>query len=141
MLYDTLKKDNLMALKEHDNNKRNILGVVITNATLLLTEKRSRNEELTDNDVQLIISKAIKSVEEEAQAFKMANREEKYLDLMKQKEILSAYLPKMLSKEEIIAEINKLTDHSIPTIMKHFKSNFMGKVDMGLVNQIAKQLN
>ena len=55
-------------------------------------------------------------------------------------EILESYLPKQLSAEEIKAEIDKLEDKSIPSVMKHFKMNFAGKVDMGLVNKIAKSL-
>ena len=58
----------------------------------------------------------------------------------KQENVLKGYLPKQLTKEEIIEEINKLDDKSIPSIMKHFKANFMGKVDMSLVNQIARGL-
>ena len=45
----------------------------------------------------------------------------------------------MLSEEEIRAEIAKLEDKSIPSIMKHFKANFAGKCDMGLVNKIARE--
>ena len=44
----------------------------------------------------------------------------------------------MMSEDEIKAEINKLEDKSIPSVMKHFKANFAGKVDMSLVNKIAR---
>lgn len=138
MLYEQLKKENLMALKEKNTTKRNILGIVITKATLLLSEKRGKNEEMTDQDVLNIISKVIKEVTDEAEAFKMANRQEQYEELLKQKEVLEVFLPKMLSIEEIKDEINKLEDKSIPSVMKHFKLNFSGKVDMSLVNKIAR---
>ena len=46
----------------------------------------------------------------------------------------------MLSEEEIIAIINTLPDKTMPTIMKHFKSEYAGKVDMGVVNKIARSL-
>ncbi len=138
MLYDTLKKENLLALKEHNNTKRNILGIVITKSTLLMTEKRAKNEDLTDNDVLLIIQKVIKEVEDEANAFKQANRQEQYEELLRQKEILASYLPKMMDKEEIMKEIEKLEDKTLPSIMKHFKMNFTGKVDMSLVSEIAR---
>ena len=58
----------------------------------------------------------------------------------KQKEVISKYLPKMMSEAEIRSEIEKLSDKSIPSIMKHFKANFDGKADMGLVNKIARSL-
>jgi len=46
----------------------------------------------------------------------------------------------MLSEDEIKAEINKLADKSIPSIMRHFKANFNGKVDMGLVNKVGRSV-
>ena len=57
-----------------------------------------------------------------------------------QEEIISAYLPKMMSEEEVRSEIEKLDDKSMPSIMKHFKANFQGKADMGMVNKIARSL-
>ena len=47
----------------------------------------------------------------------------------------------MLSEQEIKTEINNLVDKSMPSIMKYFKTNFAGKVDMSLVSRIAKGIN
>ena len=44
----------------------------------------------------------------------------------------------MMSEEEIKAEIAKLDDKSLGAVMKHFSANFKGKVDMSLVNKIAR---
>ena len=44
----------------------------------------------------------------------------------------------MMSEDEIYEVINGLEDKSIPNVMKHFKANFAGKVDMGLVNRVAR---
>ena len=44
----------------------------------------------------------------------------------------------MMSEEEIKAIIDAMEDKSIPAIMKKFKSEYAGKVDMGLVNRIAR---
>jgi len=141
MLFETLRKENIEAMKEKNIIKKNILGIVISKCQLVLTEKRGRGEELTDADCLSIIQKVIKEVEEEANAFKAAGRMEKFEELNKQKEIISGFLPKMLSKEEIIEEISKLEDKNIPTVMKYFKLNFAGKVDMGLVSQVLKEMN
>lgn len=46
----------------------------------------------------------------------------------------------MMSEDEIRAEIDKLSDKSMPSIMKHFKTNFAGKVEMSLVSKIAKSI-
>ena len=44
----------------------------------------------------------------------------------------------MLSEEEIKNIIANLEDKSIPSIMKHFKAEYAGKVDMSMVNKIAR---
>ena len=45
-----------------------------------------------------------------------------------------------LSEDEIKNIIANMDDKSIPSVMKHFKANYAGKVDMGLVNQVARSL-
>ena len=49
-------------------------------------------------------------------------------------------MPKLMSEDEIKAEILKLDDKSVPSVMKHFKANFLGKVDMKLVGEVLKRL-
>lgn len=137
MLFDELKKEQMLALKNKDTLKRSVLQIVTGKAMLVKIEKREKNEELTDADVLQVISKIIKELDEEILGFEKAGRNEKVEELRLQQEILKAYLPRQLSKEEIIAEIEKLDDKSMPNIMKHFKINFQGKCDMKLVNQIA----
>ena len=46
----------------------------------------------------------------------------------------------MMSEEEILAEINTLTDKSIGNVMKHFKVNFAGKCDMRMVSEAIKKV-
>ena len=138
MLFDDLKKANIEALKAKDQASRSALGLAIDKAMKIKIEKRTKNEELTDDDVISVIEKAIKELNEERDAFLKANRDERVEELTKQINVLSVYLPTKLTEEEIRKEIDKLTDKTIPTIMKHFKMNFNGKVDMKLVNNIAK---
>ena len=139
MLIDQLKKDNLVALKEKDANKRAILSVVISNYNLFAIEQKAKGVEASDADTIRLIQKAIKELDDEVEGFKEVGNIEKVNSIMSQRAPLEAYLPKMLSEEEIRQEINKLEDKSIPSIMKHFKANFAGKCDMGLVNKIARE--
>lgn len=138
MLFDELKKANIEALKTKKLSARTILSIAINKCMLLNVEKRAQNQELIDADVVSILLKTIKEVEDETNAFKEAGRQEQYLELLKQKEVLLGFLPKMLSEEEIRKEIDGLVDKSLPSIMRHFKSNFNSKCDMKLVNLIAK---
>ncbi len=140
MLIDELQKANITALKEHDKSARAVLSVVISRYKLQGIEMKSAGKEINDQDMIKIITKVLKELDEEKEGYQKVNNIEEVESVNKQQEIIKKYLPKMLSEEEIRAEINKLEDKSIPSIMKHFKANFDGKVDMGLVNRIAKTL-
>ena len=139
MLVDELKKAQMEALKQKDTLTRSVLQIVTGKAKLVEIEKRTKNESLTDDDVILVINKVIKELEEEILAFKNAGRLEKVEELTKQKDILTKYLPAQLTEEEIKEIINKLDDKSMPSIMKYFKQNYLGKCDMKLVNKIANE--
>ena len=47
----------------------------------------------------------------------------------------------MLSEEEIYNIISSQTDKSIGNIMKYFKQNYAGKVEMSKVGEILKKFN
>ncbi len=138
MLLQDLQKANINAMKAHDQNARAILSVVISRCKLLEVELRAKGNELTDADVLGIIQKIIKELADEKDGYIKTNNLERAKLIDEQAEIIKVYLPKQLTEEEILAEINKLEDKSIPSIMKHFKTNFAGKVDMSLVSRLAR---
>ncbi len=140
MIIDELKKENIAALKEHDNSKRAVLSVVISRYKLLEIELKSANKEITDNDLVKLITKVLKELQEEKEGYKKVNNLEQVKSIEVQEATISKYLPKMMSEDEIKSEIDKLADKSIPSIMKHFKANFEGKADMGLVNKVARSV-
>ncbi len=140
MLIDDIKKQNMLALKNKETNKRAVYSIIINKYMLASVEARTKNKELTDTDLILIINKTLKELEEEKAGYESANRLEKVEEIKEQIETISKYLPKMMSEEEIKEEILKLEDKSIPSVMKHFKTNFQGKCDMALVNKVLKSL-
>ena len=138
MLLAQLQKDNIQAMKDKDTNKRSILSVVITKCKLQEVELRSKGQELEDGKILEIIQKALKELGDEKEGYQKVNNTERVKSIEEQENVLKQYLPKQLSKEEILEEINKLEDKSIPSVMKHFKTNFAGKVDMSLVSRLAR---
>lgn len=138
MIIDEIKKDNVQAMKDKNVVARTIYGIVVNKFMLQNIEKRKTGDEMTDADMVAILQKTIKELEEEAENYKKAGNEEQANTILLQKEVLVKYLPQMMSEQEIKAEIEKLEDKSIPSVMKHFKANFAGKVDMGLVSKIAR---
>ncbi len=140
MIYQQLKEANVAALKNHDANARAILSVLLNKIKLVEIEKRTANADLTDADVVAVLQKTLKELDEEKQAFERAGRTENVQALNAQIAFVSAYLPKMMTDEEIKAEILALSDKSVPSVMKHFKANFAGKCDMRRVQEVLKSL-
>ena len=136
MISVNVHQDMITAMKNKDKLKKDVLS-------LLYSKLKNKSIELKqlpleDNESTKIVQKFIKELDDEIVLNIKVNRIEAADNLKLQKEVVSSYLPKMLSEDEIRNEIEKLTDKSIPSIMKHFKANFNGKVDMGLVNKIAR---
>lgn len=140
MLIETLKAANMEALKNRDKEKRAVLSVLINKYNLLSIELQAKGKQITDADLLILIQKSLKELEDEKAGYESVHNEEKVTAILYQMDILKGYLPKMLSEEEIRAEIQSLEDTSIPSIMKHFKEKYPGQVDMGLVNKIARSL-
>ena len=146
-LIKKLKEDLKMAMLGKDNQVRDTIRIVMGEYPSLTvpielesgkkTTRVKKPEEITDNDLLGIISKLVKS-------------EKTVLELQKKDSsdyltILETYLPKMATKEEIIAWINENIDFSeyknsmqaMGTIMKHFGK----QADGNLVKQLLQGLN
>ncbi len=139
MILDEIKKANIQALKDKDTNARTIYGIVSNKAMLETIKKREKGEELCDADLVQIIQKTIKELTEEAENYKKVGNCVEESNILRQREILEKYLPKMMSNEEIKQIISSLDDKSIGNVMKYFKTNYAGKCDMKAVSEIAKQ--
>ncbi len=138
MTLEQFKKEKILAMKNKDKDGVDALNVIITKIMNLTIEKRAVNQEVTEGDVDTIIQKAVKELEEEREGFMKAGRQANVESLTRQIEVVKKYLPKLLSEEEIKEIINGLEDKSMPSIMKYFKINYQGKVDMKLVSTLAK---
>lgn len=139
MLLQDIKKANLEALKSKNANARAIYSVLINKCMLLEINKREKGEELVDADVVSLIQKTLKELDDEISNFEKVNNTAKVELLKEQIEYIKVFLPSMLSEDEIKTIIAKLEDKSIPSIMRHFKTNYAGKCDMGMVSKLAKQ--
>ena len=138
MLVDELSKANIEALKARDQVARAIYSVILSKYKALDIELRSQGKEATDQDFVKLISKTIKELDEEKETYQKAGRSEEVQNIETQKALIEKYLPQLMSEEEIKKVISSLDDKSIPSVMKHFKANYEGKVDMSLVSKIAR---
>ena len=98
---EKLNAEFRQAMKDKDTLRRSVLRMVLASVKNAEIAKRT---ELSDGDILGLISKEVKQHEDSIQAFKEGNRP----DLMEKEQaelaILQEYLPKQLSREEIIAE-------------------------------------
>lgn len=139
MILDQIKKANMQALKDKDQVARGIYSIVMTKAMQQTIVKREKGEELNDADMVAILQKTIKELGDESENYTKAGNSEKASEIARQAQILEAYLPKMLSEEEIHNIIAGLEDKSIPSVMKYFKANYAGKCEMRLVQEVLKK--
>lgn len=140
MIEEQIKKANIEAMKNKDSVARAFYSVLMNKILLEKIAKGEREKPLADADLSNIIQKLIKELNEEKENYVKVNNVEEVSKIDKQIEIASAYLPKMLTAEEIKNIILSLPDKSVPTVMKHFKANFNGQVDMRLVQQVLKEI-
>lgn len=139
MILDQIKKANMQALKDKDQVARGIYSIVMTKAMQQTIVKREKGEDLNDADMVAILQKTIKELGDESENYNKAGNSEKAAEIARQAQILEAYLPKMLSEEEIHNIIAGLEDKSIPSVMKYFKANYAGKCEMRLVQEVLKK--
>ena len=140
MIIDEIKANNIKAMKERDNVTRGVLSIVMTKYKNMEVELRSQGKEIGDKEMLQIIQKTIKELADEKEGYVKVGNQERVDSLTKQEEVLQSYLPKQLGEEEIRKIILSLEDRSVPNVMKHFKMNYAGQVDMSLVNSILRSL-
>ncbi len=134
------KKAKMQAMKAKDHEAVQALEAIISKLMLETISLRAKGKELTDNDIVAVCQKVDRELAEEQQANQNAGRAEAAASLGKQREVVAAYLPKMLTADEIRAIILSLDDKSVPAVMKYFKANYPTTTDMRLVNEILRSL-
>lgn len=141
MIEEQIKKANIQAMKDKDADGRAFYSVLLNRILLEKIAKGDRDKMLPDEDVSAIIQKLIKEMTEEKENYSKVGNTAEVSVIERRIEMASAYLPKMLTEDEICLIIKNLEDKSIASVMKHFKTNYNGKVDMRCVQNVLKQLS
>lgn len=139
MIEEEIKKANIEAIKNKDTVARAFYSVLMNKILLARIDKREKGQLLDDSDIATILQKMIKELSDEKENYHKAGNEAEVKNIERQIEIARLYLPKQMSRDEIKVEISKLDDKSVPFVMKHFKMNFQGRVDMRMVQEVLKE--
>ena len=134
-------------LKEAMKNKDSFcLGVIRMIKGAMQLAKPNPREELTDEDVIMVISKQIKMRKDSIKEFAAAGRSDLVEQNEKEIEILNTYMPKQLTEEELNEIIDKAFEEVKPSspkdmglLMKTISPLVKGKADMSLVNKLVKE--
>ncbi len=140
MIIDEIKKANVMAIKNKDANLRSIYSVVINKYMQASIDARTTGKEVDDAQMVRIIQKTIKELTEEQDNYIKVGHTAEAENIGVQKAVLEKYLPTLLSADEIRKIINTLDDKTVPSVMRYFKANYNGKVDMKTVSDVMKTL-
>lgn len=145
MLYETISNDMKDAMKAHDKDSLNTIRLLKSAIDMYLVNNKMERNSCSDEIVIDIVSKQVKTHKESIEEFKKGNRQDLVDKLLKEIDLLSKYLPKQLTEEEINTEIDKVFDKIKPTsmkdmglIMKELTPIFKGKADMKTVNEIVR---
>ena len=140
MIIEEIKKANVQAMKDKDQRARGIYSVIMNKHLLAEVDARTSGKEVEDADMVRIIQKTIKELEEERDNYARVGNVEEVDNINYQKSLIEKYLPQLLSEEEIKAIILTLDDKTVPSVMRHFKTNYNGKCDMKVVSNVLKSL-
>jgi len=140
MIIDDIKKANIEAMRNKDGNLRTIYSVIINKYMQLEINSRTTGQKIEDADVVKLIVKTIKELDEECANYEKVNNVEEVNNIKTQRAAISKYLPELLSKEKIKEIILTLEDKTVPSVMRHFKTNYNGKCDMKDVSEVLTSL-
>lgn len=123
MLKEKLMSDLKEAMKEKQILRKNVVQMI--RAAILQVEK-DKQIELEDNQIIEIIAKESKKRKDSLADYEKSGRQDLIEQVKQEIEIISEYLPKQLSKEEIIVIVKEVIEETGATTIKD-----MGKVMKG----------
>lgn len=136
-MQDLLKNDLKNALKAGDSLRVLVLRMLLSEINY---KKIDLHRELTDEDILTVMAKEMKKRREAVDSFTSGGRTEQAESEQKEMEILSAYLPKLMSRDEIQTQLLGMDlTGDMGSVMKMIVEKFKGKADMGLVSELVKK--
>lgn len=145
MLIDQLKTDLTKAMKSRDEVRTLVLRSLLSALNYYKIEVQ---RDLTDSDVQTVLSKEAKKHRESIEMYGKGGRQELVENEKKELEILLSYMPKQMSEEEaeriIKVEVDRLKikggELNQGVVMKAVMPFLKGKVDGKVVGEIVKRV-
>jgi len=144
-LFETINTDIKNAMLAKEKEKLEALRAV--KAAFMVAKTEKGNSELTEDKEITIVQKLVKQRLDTAEVYKQNNRPELAEKEEAEAEIISVYLPKQLSEEEITAEVKAIIEQTGASSMKDMgkvmgmaSKKLAGKADGKIISGIVKQI-
>lgn len=143
-LKERLQQDLHQAVRDRDVQRKSAIRLV---RAAIANEEIARQRELDDEGVLELIRREVKQHRESLTQFEKAGRTDLVAEEKAQLEVLLAYLPPQMSREEMvlaarqaIAETNAQGPEHVGQVMRLLMPRLKGKADGKMVNQIVREL-
>lgn len=144
-LKEKIIEDLKAAMKSGDKLKLETIRSI--KALILEFEKSGAARELTSDDEIKMLTTAAKKRKDSIEQFRNAGREELAKKEERELEILSEYLPKQLTEEDVINEVKRIaavvgasSKDDFPKLMPEVMKQLKGKADGKVVRSIVEKL-
>ena len=143
-LFDTIQIDMYAAMKSGDKHKTGTLRVALST---LKDKKIEKREDLTDGEAIKIIQNLVKQRKEAADIYKENGRNDLMENENAELEILNAYLPQMMSEDDLRILVQKVVEDTgasslsdIGKVMPEVMKQSAGKADGKMAQSIVREL-
>jgi len=143
-LFDTIQNDMYAAMKSGDKHKTGTLRVALST---LKDKKIEKRENLTDVEAIKIIQNLVKQRKEAADIYKENARNDLMENENAELEILNAYLPQMMSEDDLRTLVKKVVEDTgasslsdIGKVMPEVMKQSAGKADGKMAQSIVRDL-
>ena len=143
-LEDRLRSDLKEAMRARDSHRKSALRMVLTNIQLAEVEA---GHTLDDADIVELIRREVRRREEALEMMRDAGRDDLVEGEVREVEILKAYLPKLMSDDEIramaqdvIEEVGAESPSDMGRVMGTIMPRVKGKAEGRTVSRIVREL-
>ena len=141
--FENLQKEMVAAMKARDKERKEAISSLVSAAKKIAIDEGAR-ENITDEIVDRAIVKEHKAVKEQVETCPESRADLK-AEYSFRLSVIEEFLPKQLSREEIIALLNEKFAEVVATknkgqIMKAVMGELKGKADGKLISQAVEEL-
>ena len=146
MLIETIDQDIKKAMLAKDDARLRGLRA-IKSALLLARTEKGASEVISEETELKVLQKLIKQRKESAEIYQTQNRDDLYQIEKEEMQVIEAYLPQQMSREEITVYLQELIKKTGATSVKEMgkvmgaaNKELAGKADGKTISEIVKQL-